>query len=209
MSLGKTAQVAMLSASIIGAALIIAFGPNNQAINTTDAFDFATIRTAEAAGANALFLKVDGMPGSSSNTNHKDEIELLWYCFGFSSRTDIPGCNADEGKSRFGITDFDGFHFIMGDNKATPKLMTAYLGNSTISTVTFSAQRGTSFSGGTDYLTVTLSDVKVTSYFHASREQYSIPVVEASMTFSKIQMQYSESSQIVKAGWDFTTNTPL
>jgi type VI secretion system Hcp family effector len=118
------------------------------------------------------------------------------------------GCNSEEGKNTFDKTNFDGFHFIMADNKATPKLMAAYLSNSTINTVTFYAQKGTMYDGR-DYLTVTLSDVKLTSYFHASNDKYSVPVVEVSMTFSKIHMEYNDGSAPVTAGWDFKTNTPF
>ena len=213
MPLGRTASVYVLSASILGAALIIALGPNNQSFrSSSEGFDFATIRSAEAASTNSLFLKVDGMPGSSTNTNHKDEIELLWYCFGFSSRTDSPGCYAAAGRNVFDITDFDGFHFEMADNKATPKLLTAYLSNSTINTVTFSAQSGSLLGGGgggSDYLVVTLSDVKVTSYFHLADEDYRMPIVQSSLSFSKIQMHYKGDGPTVSAGWDFTTHKPL
>ena len=209
MRLGLTAAIFTLAGSILASAFIIVFNTNGKLQPAREDFDFGSIRSAYAAGTNQLFLEVDGMPGSSDNANHKDEIELLWYCFGFSSRSDLRGCNSDEGKNVFDKTDFDGFHFIMADNMATPRLMTAYLGNTTINTVTFSAQRGTTLGAGTDYLVVTLSNVKVTSYFHGSNEDYKIPVVEASLSYSKIHMTYEEDTQTISAGWDFTTNKPI
>lgn len=115
-------------------------GSNQQQIKSSEHFDFSHIQTAEAAGSNALFLKIDGIPGSSAANGHRDEIDLLWYCFGFRQRTDLRACNADEGKNVFDKTDFDGFHFIMEENRASPKLMTAYLNKTTINTAVLSAQ---------------------------------------------------------------------
>jgi len=54
-----------------------------------------------------------------------------------------------------------------------------------------------------------LEGVKVSSYFHGSSDDYDVPVVESSLTFSKIRMQYTEDGRSISAGWDFTTNKPL
>jgi type VI protein secretion system component Hcp len=98
----------------------------------------------------------------------------------------------------------------MEDNKATPKLMIAYLNKTAIKTATFYAQKSTGTSGGSDYLIVTMSDVRITSFFHGSNEDYNKPVVEGTMSFSKIQMIYKEGSkEVAKAGWDFKTNKPI
>jgi type VI secretion system Hcp family effector len=191
----KIAAISAISASIVTAAMMMLIIPSTRP-SVTDNFDWGSIRSAEAAGTNNLLLRVDGMPGSSTVD-------------GFSSRTDIPGCNAHQSTNSFTNTDFDGFHFIMADNKATPKLMTAYLDKTPIKTVTFFAQRGTQFGGASDYLVVTLSNVTLTSYFHASNEEYKIPVVEASLTFDKIHIVYKEGTTDVQAGWDFKANKPF
>jgi type VI protein secretion system component Hcp len=144
-----------LAGSILSAVLTASI-LTNKVTNVDDNFDLSTIDSAYADSTNSLFLKVDGIPASSTTFGHNDEIELLWYCFGFSSRTDIPGCNSEEGKNNFATSKFDGFHFIMADNKATPGLLFAYLNQTAIKTVTFSAVKGTMLSGlGNDYLVVT------------------------------------------------------
>jgi len=209
MKMNRNIASVAISVSLLVAALTVSIFPISQNGNS-DEIDLSVIRSASADSTNQMFLSIDDIPGSSTNSQHSDEIDLLWYCFGYSSRSDIPGWNSDEGKSRFATNSFDGFHFVMTDSKATPKLLKAYLNQTKIDKVTFSVQRGSSLAVGSDYLTVNLSDVKVTSYFHASnREDFRMPIVEVSMTYSKIDMTYSEGGETVSEGWDFTTNKPV
>src|SRR3981189_3517926 len=67
------------------------------------------------------FLKIEGIPGESADSKHKDEIDLESWSWGVTQG----GTMAYGGGGGAGKASFNDFHFTMKVNKSTPKLMLA------------------------------------------------------------------------------------
>ena len=67
------------------------------------------------------FLKIDGIEGESQDKTHKGEIHLESWSWGESQT----GTMSHGGGGGAGKVNMQDFHFVMGVNKATPKLLLA------------------------------------------------------------------------------------
>jgi type VI secretion system secreted protein Hcp len=145
------------------------------------------------------FLKVDTIPGESTDAKHKDWIEALSYSLGVSQ--------VDTGK-----VSFNDFHFVMKSNKATAKLLEACAKGTHIPTVTLSARKAGG--GQQDYLIVKFTDVLITSY-QTGGSNGDIPLEEVSFNYSKIDYDYKPEkpdgglgvSEVF--GWDLKINKSI
>jgi len=133
-----------------------------------------------------FFLKIDGIDGESKDTNHQDWIDVVSFKLGVSQHgvTDFGG-GAGAGKSTFlplGI--------FKNVDKATPALFLACATGKHIPTVKLVASRP---SNNGDYLTITLTDVLVSSLNSQSAEDSGgvDSVLESlSLNFAQIQVSY-------------------
>lgn len=156
-------------------------------------------------GPESYFLKLDGVPGDSTDAAHKGEIQLLAFAWGASNTGSSSGGGAGAGK----VT-FSDFNFTASTSKASPLLMlnTATGKRLASALVTVSRKaRGAS----QDFIKIELSDVLVTGY-HQSASNNDTPVDSASLSFAKIE--YSFVSQSANGGpgetttvkWDIRAN---
>src|SRR5256885_3864946 len=67
------------------------------------------------------FLKVDGIEGESTDSKHKGEIDVQSFSWGETQS----GTFAAGGGGGAGKVAMQDFHFVMGVNKSSPKLMLA------------------------------------------------------------------------------------
>ena len=67
------------------------------------------------------FLKLDGIEGESHDSKHKNEIDVQSWSWG-QSQTGTHGSGGGGGAGKVSMQDF---HFVMGVNKSSPKLMLA------------------------------------------------------------------------------------
>jgi len=67
------------------------------------------------------FLKLDGIEGESHDSKHKNEIDVQSWSWGESQT----GTHAGGGGGGAGKVSMQDFHFVMQNNKASPKLMLA------------------------------------------------------------------------------------
>ena len=67
------------------------------------------------------FLKIDGIDGESQDAKHKNEIHIESWSFGATQG----GTSGSGGGGGAGKVSMQDFHFVMGVNKASPKLMLA------------------------------------------------------------------------------------
>ena len=67
------------------------------------------------------FLKIDGIEGEAQDKTHKNEIQLASWSWG-ETNTGSMGAGGGGGSGKVAMQDF---HFVMGVNKATPKLVLA------------------------------------------------------------------------------------
>jgi type VI secretion system secreted protein Hcp len=109
------------------------------------------------------FLKIDGVRGESTDSKHKDEIEIDSFSWGVSQA----GTFAFGGGAGAGKVSFKDFHFTTRVNRSSPTLMLKCANGQHIKQAVLTARKSSSEGGGEEFLKVTLSDVLVSSYQNA------------------------------------------
>jgi type VI secretion system secreted protein Hcp len=155
------------------------------------------------------FLKIDGIPGESTDAKHKAEIDLMSFSWGATQG----GVHAFGGGGGAGKVQMQDFHFTMNINKATPKLFLACATGEHIKKATLTCRKA-----GKDqqeYFVVNFEDLLVSSYQTGGSSGNSIPVESVSLNFSKVKMDYKEQKAdgtlggAVSAGYDLKANTKI
>jgi type VI secretion system secreted protein Hcp len=153
------------------------------------------------------FLKIDGVEGESTDSKHKEEIELESWSWGESNVGDA----AHRGGMGAGKVSMQDFHFVMKVNKATPKLMQACATGQHLKKAVLTVRKA----GGDqqEFLKITLSDLIVSSYqTGGSRGDGIIPVDQISVNFAKVEFEYKEQKAdgsvggALKAGYSVKEN---
>jgi type VI secretion system secreted protein Hcp len=152
------------------------------------------------------FLKLDGVDGESTDSKHKNEIDIESWSWGESNTGDA----ASRGGMGAGKVAMQDFHFVMKVNKSTPKLMLACATGQHIGKGTLTCRKA----GGDqqEYLTVTMSDLLVSSYQTGGSQGDIVPVDQISLNFSKIEFEYKpqdakgKTGSPVKTGYDLKLN---
>jgi type VI secretion system secreted protein Hcp len=133
------------------------------------------------------FLKLDGIQGESSDTNHKDDIQIMSWSWGASQVSSVSGT----GGSGAGKADLSDFSVMTNFDKATPKFFKSICAGTHIKTGTLSATK--SGADGKPYLKVDFKELFVSSLqISASSE---IPSVSISFTYNEIKIDYSTQNE--------------
>jgi type VI secretion system secreted protein Hcp len=153
------------------------------------------------------FLKLDGVEGESTDSKHKNEIDVMSWSWGETNSGDA----AHRGGMGAGKVSMQDFHFVMHVNKATPKLMQFCASGETIKKGVLTCRKAGKQQQ--EYLLVTLNDMVVSSYQSGgSSGSDTVPVDQISLNFSKIQFEYKEQKPdgslggAIKGGWDVKEN---
>ena len=156
-----------------------------------------------------FFLKLDGVEGESTDDVHAKEIELLTWAFGVtSSASPLVSGGGSAGKSK--PTDLT---FVSRTSKASPKLYQLVCTGKRVKQAVLSARR--SGEQPQEYLTVTLSNVLVTSYQVAPGESDGYPIDVVRLDYAKIVYSYRSQNQdgtsgsVVTFGFDFAANKSI
>jgi type VI secretion system secreted protein Hcp len=156
-----------------------------------------------------MFLKIDGIPGESTDANHKDEIDILSYTWG-ESQPAAPSASGS-GALPTGKVTMQDFHFVMRVNKASPKLFPSCANGARIKNALLTVRR--SGANPVEFLKWTLTDVTVASYQTATGvPPGEIPTDQVSLRFTKIETEYipvkpdGSLGTPIKEGWDLTAN---
>ncbi|MCC7497238.1 MAG: type VI secretion system tube protein Hcp [Bryobacterales bacterium] len=153
------------------------------------------------------FLKIDGIDGESSDSKHKNEIQLESWSWGATNSGDA----AMGGGMGAGKVSMQDFHFVMRINKASPKLMLACATGQHIPKGVLTCRKA----GGTqqEYLTVNFADLLISSYqTGGSAGGEVLPIDQISFNFSKIEMEYKMQDAKgnltggIKTGYDLKQN---
>src|SRR5687767_198417 len=101
------------------------------------------------------YLKIDGVPGESSDAKHKAEIDVESWSWGATQS----GKASFGGGGGAGKVQMQDFHFVMRVNKASPKLMLACATGEHIKQAVLTCRKA----GGEqqEYMKVTMSDILV------------------------------------------------
>jgi type VI secretion system secreted protein Hcp len=148
------------------------------------------------------FLKIDGVPGESTDSKHKNEIEVVAFSWGATNQAGL----ADGGGSGAGKGQVQDFHFTMRVNKASPKLMLACIKGEHLKTATLTCRKA-----GKDqqeFLVYKFTDVTVSSFQTGGGSGDATPMDSVSLAFSKFELEYKPEKadgslgQAMKTGWD-------
>jgi type VI secretion system secreted protein Hcp len=156
------------------------------------------------------FLKIDGIPGESTDAKHKGEVDVGAWSWGETAAVPtVPGGGGGAGK----VTIQD-LNFTSRISKASPQLMLACASGKHIKSAVLTARRAGKPQA--EFLTITLRDVVVSSYQTAAGiGDESEPLDSISLNFSQIQVEYRETKPdgslgtSVKFGWDVKKNRPV
>ncbi|TJZ64240.1 Hcp family type VI secretion system effector [Chitiniphilus eburneus] len=159
------------------------------------------------------FIKIDGIPGESTDDKHKDWIEIKSFAHKLeqpasATASSVGGATAE----RVNHSTFDIVHLI---DKASPKLYEACCTGKHIKDVTLELCRA----GGdkVKYLEVKLEQVLISKVQpNGSSNDEGFPSEAVSFSYGKIKWTYTQQKREdgagggnVSAGWDLTANKTI
>jgi type VI secretion system secreted protein Hcp len=159
-------------------------------------------------GAFDAFMKIEGVPGESTDGKHATWVELLSFSHGLSQ----PSGGISAGRSAGKATHQD-FSVVKALDKASPKLALYACNGSHIKSVTIELCRSTG--DKVKYMEYKLTDVIVSSIKPAGSAKGADvrPIEEVTFNYGKIEWSYSEIDPVsgkskgdVKANWDVMAN---
>jgi type VI secretion system secreted protein Hcp len=157
------------------------------------------------------FLKIDGIPGESTDDKHKDWIEIL----SFHNSVDQPAhaTSSSAGGASVERVNLGDFSVVKHIDKASPKIFEACCKGTHLKNVTIELCRA----GGDKlkYLEIKMDEVLVAGYQPGgnSKAEDAFPTESVSFNYGKIKWTYTQQKRAdgsgggnVTAGWDATAN---
>jgi len=170
------------------------------------------------------FIKIDGVPGESTDSKHKDEIEVLTY--DFDLKHGDAGSASTGGARHADRISHSAFSFTKVIDKATPKLLEKCFAGTHIPKAVFTAHRATEEKQ--KYLQIDFTDVVITRWEipQISAEERSatsehgggvmLQEEHVELNYGSIRYTYTytahgtgKASGDVSAGWDLIMNKKL
>lgn len=157
-------------------------------------------------GRAQAFLKLDGIDGESTDSKHKDEIDVSSFAFGVkqSETAGSGGGGAGAGKATFSA-----FHITKLYDKSSPKLMLDAADGDHIKSATLVFRKAGG--DGQDFLTYKFTDLVVSDYEQGGTQEP--PLFEnVAMSFAKVEVSYQgqtvdgSAASPVQTGWDLSAN---
>lgn len=151
------------------------------------------------------FLKLDGIPGESTDAKHKGEIDVMSWSWG-ESQPAPPVSGGGAGAGKVSMTDL---HVSANLSKASPQLLLACASGTHLKSAVLTGRKAGKAQA--EFLTFTLGDVLVSAY-QTGGATAEAPLDSISLNFSKIEMIYRESSakgglgSPIRVGWDRKAN---
>lgn len=131
------------------------------------------------------FLKLDGIPGESTDSKHKNEIDIESWSWGESNS----GAQGGGGGGGAGKVSMQDFHFTMKVNKASPKLFLACATGQHIKDALLVCRKAGKEQQ--EYLKIKFSDLLVSSYQTGGASESVVPTEQISLNFAKIELSYA------------------
>jgi type VI secretion system secreted protein Hcp len=157
------------------------------------------------------FLKIDVIPGESTDDKHKDWIELLSFSHGISQPAS--GSASTAGGRSAERCDHQDFSVVKALDKASPKLALFCCNATHIKKINVELCRAAG--DKQKYMEYNLSDVIVSGVRPggSSKGGETLPLEEVSFNYGKIEWVYTETDHStgkpkgnVKTNWDLTAN---
>lgn len=156
------------------------------------------------------FLKIKGIEGESHAKGHENQIDVESWSWGESQS----GTHSAGGGGGAGKVVMQDFHFVMKNNKASPKLFLACATGQHIPEAELTCRKA----GGKQeaFLVIKLSDLLISSYqTGGSGHSDIVPTDQISLNYSKIEFEYKPQKPDgsldapVKAGYDLKKNAKV
>ena len=157
-----------------------------------------------------MFLKIDGIPGESTDAKFQKELVLESFSWG---ETNTAAHSAAGGGSA-GRVSMQDFHFTAKVSIASPKLMLACATGQHLKEALLVCRKA----GGDqqEYLKIKLNDCLISSYQVGGHGGDNlIPTDQFSINFAKINIEYmpqdaqGKVGNAVRAGWDLKANAKI
>ncbi len=157
------------------------------------------------------FLKIDGIPGESTDDKHKDWIEILSFSSGVTQAHG--GSASTAGGATAQRADFADFSIVKMLDKSTPKIFEACATGAHVKSITIELCRA----GGdkVKYMEWKLSNSIISSYRPggSAHSGEALPTEEVSFNYGKIELTYTQQKRAngagggnISAGWDLEQN---
>ncbi len=157
-----------------------------------------------------MFLKIEGLPGESTDERHKDEIEVLSYSWSVHQPRTVSA--SSHGSLTAERAEFNDFVVVKALDKASPKLALACANGEHFPAIRMEICRA----GGDKqpYMEYKMTDVIVTSLRPGgSGDGEAVPLEEVSFNYGKIEWKYTKldphggkPAGNIAAGWDLKLN---
>ena len=161
-----------------------------------------------AEAAVDMFLKIDSIPGESTDDSHMDWIDVLSMNWGATNT----GTTNTGSKDGAGIVSVQDFNFAKEVDKSSPKLFLAVANGQSIRDVQFDLTKSFDLKV-MPILNFKFTGAIVTSYaISASAGDDTVPIENISLNFQKVEYTHSQfdekggSKGDVKVSWDIVTN---
>ncbi len=158
-----------------------------------------------------MFLKIDGIPGESTDAKFQKEIVLESFSWGETNT----GAHSAAGGGGAGRVSMQDFHFTAKVSVASPKLMLACATGQHIKDAVMSERRaGEQKEGSAVFLTYSFQGVVITSVQEAGNRD-DIPLDSVSFAFQKIDIMYKAQTpaggvgEAVEFAWDLAANKKI
>jgi len=131
------------------------------------------------------FLKIDGIPGESTNQKHKGEIDVLAFSWNIK-QTIASGGGGGAGSGKAQISDFS---IVKHIDAASPALFAAVCAGDHIKEALFTLEEGGAPNkrGAAAFLKIKLTDVLISSY-NTSGGAGDAPTDQVGLAFVKIEV---------------------
>ena len=157
--------------------------------------------------ATDYFLKIDGIDGESTDARHPNEIVVTSWSVGVTNAGGLPGGSGGGA----GKATLQTFHFTKPYDKASIPLFIAGCSGQRLKSATLVCRRAGDVPF--DFLTITLSDVSVTSDTTVGNAEGVLDQV--SLLYARILCSYAmqgpngQALPPVAGGWDLVANRKL
>jgi type VI secretion system secreted protein Hcp len=154
------------------------------------------------------FLKLDTIPGGSTDNAHKDEIQLEAFSWGATNAARA-GAGGGAGAGKVQLNDLS---VTMAASVASPKLFVACASGTHLKSATLSARKAGEKPH--DFLVLKFTDVVVTSYQAAGSAGGDTLVDGATLGYATVEVEFrpqkpdGSPGAAVKGGWNVKANKP-
>ena len=136
--------------------------------------------------ASDIFAKIGDIKGESTDSKHKDEIEVLSFSWGVTNAAPAGGAGGGGGAGKANFRDLVFTHRI---DKATPPLLQACATGKHLPEATITHRKAGK--GQQEYLIITMNDVIITGVINSDSTADTDPSSETvSLAFAKVDFEY-------------------